>query len=40
MNVLDGPEKAGEDADRDTGGLSNALCAVRFDVMSYDVQSD
>ena len=29
MNVLDEQEKASEDADRDIGGVSNALCAVR-----------
>ena len=32
--------KAGEDADEDIAGLSNTLCALRFDVKSDDVDND
>ena len=32
--------QAGEGACTDIGGLSSALCAVRFDVMSDDVDND
>ena len=31
-------ENAGEDADKDIGGLSNASCTVRIDLMSEDVE--
>ena len=40
VNVLDEQEKAGEDAEKDTGGLSNALCAVSISVMSDEVEND
>ena len=40
VNVLGEQEKAGEDAGNDSGGLSNAPCAVRLDVMSDDVEND
>ena len=40
LNVLDEQEKASEDAGNDIGGLSNAPCAVRLDVMSGDVEND
>ena len=38
VNVLDEQEKAGEDADKDFGKLSNGVWAVR--VMSDDVEND
>ena len=40
VDVLDERVKAGTDADKDIGRLSNALCAVRFEVMSDDVEID
>ena len=38
VNVVDEQEKAGEDADKDFGKVSNALWAVR--VMSDNVEND
>ena len=40
MNGFKEQEKAGEDADKDTAGLSNTLCALRVDVISDDVDND
>ena len=32
VNILDEQEKAGEEADKDIGGVSNIFCRERFDV--------
>ena len=40
MSVLDEQQNANEDADKHIGGLSNAGRAVRFEVMSDDVDND
>ena len=36
VHVLDEQDKAGEDAEKDIGGLSNALCAVHFGMTYAD----
>ena len=40
VNGFKQKEKPGEDADKDIAGLSNTLCALRFDVKSDDVDND
>ena len=39
-NVLYEQENAGEHADKDIEGLSNALCTVSFNVMSDEIEDD
>ena len=40
MDVLDEQWEAGEDADKDIGGLSNAFCTLSFIVMFDAVEND
>ena len=39
VHVLDEQQRAGEEADKDIGGVSYALCAVRFHVVSDELEN-